>query len=260
MEENEVERKVILKVRDLKKKYNLQAEDTLVLKGISVDVFDRDFTVIMGSSGSGKSTFLYCVSGMDSITSGSVLFGEYQIEKMKENQLSILRRNNMGFVFQQMNLLPALSLKENIIVPAYLSGKKKNTEIIAQAEKLIESFGIREIKEHKPNQVSGGQLQRAAIARALINSPNIIYADEPTGALNSSSSEDVLNILTKCNEDGQTILMVTHDVNAALRANRIIYIKDGIIGGEKCLSDYKEDNDKERRRKEVLIWLSEMGW
>lgn len=166
----------------------------------------------------------------------------------------------MGFVFQQMNLLSSLSLKENIIVPAYLSGKKKNTEILAQAEKLIESFGIKEIKEHKPNQVSGGQLQRAAIARSLINNPNIIYADEPTGALNSSSSEDVLNILTKCNEDGQTILMVTHDVNAALRANRIFYIKDGIIGGEKYLSDYREDHDKEKRRKEVLIWLSEMGW
>lgn len=255
-----MERKIILKVKDLKKRYSLQAEDTFVLKGISVDVFEKDFTVIMGSSGSGKSTFLYCVSGMDHITSGSVLFGDYQLEKMKENQLSMLRRNNMGFVFQQMNLFPALSLKENIIVPAYLSGRKKNAEILAQAESLIESFGIGEIKEHKPGQVSGGQLQRAAIARALINSPNIIYADEPTGALNSSSSEDVLNIMTKCNEGGQTILMVTHDVNAALRANRIIYVKDGMIGGEKYLSDYQKDNDKDKRRKDVLDWLSEMGW
>ncbi len=255
-----MEKNIILRVKDLKKKYSLSMDNTMVLKGISIDIFEKDFTVIMGSSGSGKSTFLYCVSGMDSITSGSVLFGEYQLEKMKENQLSILRRNNMGFVFQQMNLLPALSLKENIIVPAYLSGRKKNAEILAQAEKLIESFGIEEIKEHKPGQVSGGQLQRAAIARALINSPNIIYADEPTGALNSSSSEDVLNIMTKCNENGQTILMVTHDVNAALRASRILYIKDGIIGGEKTLLDYQKDNNKDKRRKDVLDWLSEMGW
>lgn len=255
-----MERKTILSVKDLKKKYSLSMDNTMVLKGISIDIFEKDFTVIMGSSGSGKSTFLYCVSGMDSITSGSVLFGEYQLEKMKENQLSILRRNNMGFVFQQMNLLPALSLKENIIVPAYLSGRKKNAEILVRAEKLIESFGIGEIKEHKPGQVSGGQLQRAAIARALINSPNIVYADEPTGALNSSSSEDVLNIMTKCNEDGQTILMVTHDVNAALRANRILYIKDGMIGGEKNLSDYQKDNNKDKRRKDILDWLSEMGW
>lgn len=255
-----MEKKTILSVKDLKKEYSLSMDNTMVLKGISIDIFEKDFTVIMGSSGSGKSTFLYCVSGMDNITSGSVLFGEYQLEKMKENQLSILRRNSMGFVFQQMNLLPALSLKENIIVPAYLSGRKKNAEILALAERLIESFGIGEIKEHKPGQVSGGQLQRAAIARALINSPNIVYADEPTGALNSSSSEDVLNIMTKCNEGGQTILMVTHDVNAALRASRIIYIKDGMIGGEKCLSDYQKDNDKDKRRKDVLDWLSEMGW
>lgn len=255
-----MEKKTILSIKDLKKKYSLSMDNAMVLKGISIDILEKDFTVIMGSSGSGKSTFLYCVSGMDNITFGSVLFGDYRLEKMKENQLSILRRNNMGFVFQQMNLLPALSLKENIIVPAYLSGRKKNAEILAQAEKLIESFGIGEIKEHKPGQVSGGQLQRAAIARALINSPDIVYADEPTGALNSSSSEDVLNIMTKCNEDGQTILMVTHDVNAALRANRIIYIKDGMIGGEKYLSDYRKDNNKDKRRKDVLDWLSEMGW
>lgn len=255
-----MERKAILKVRDLQKKYGLSAESSLVLKGVTVDVYEEDFTVIMGSSGSGKSTFLYCVSGMDSITSGSVLFGDFRLEEMKENQLSMLRRNSMGFVFQQMNLLPSLSLKENIIVPAYLSGKGKNSEILEQAEGLIKSFGIEGIKNHKPNEVSGGQLQRAAIARALINSPNIIYADEPTGALNSSSSEDVLNIMSKCNENGQTILMVTHDVNAALRADRIIYIKDGSIGGEKNFPKYRTDGDKEKRRNAVLDWLSEMGW
>lgn len=255
-----MKRKAILQVRDLQKKYGLQEESTLVLKGVTVDVYEKDFTVIMGSSGSGKSTFLYCVSGMDSITSGSVWFEDFRLEEMKENQLSMLRRNSMGFVFQQMNLLPSLSLKENIIVPAYLSGKRKNSEILEQAEELIKSFGIEEIKNHKPNEVSGGQLQRAAIARALINSPDIIYADEPTGALNSSSSEDVLNIMSKCNESGQTILMVTHDVNAALRADRIIYIKDGCIGGEKTFPKYRNDNDNGKRRETVLDWLSEMGW
>lgn len=255
-----MKRKAILQVRDLQKKYGLQDESTLVLKGVTVDVYEEDFTVIMGSSGSGKSTFLYCVSGMDSITAGSVMFENFRLEEMKESQLSMLRRNSMGFVFQQMNLLPSLSLKENIIVPAYLSGKRKNSEILEQAEGLIKSFGIEEIKNHKPNEVSGGQLQRAAIARALINSPDIIYADEPTGALNSSSSEDVLNIMSKCNESGQTILMVTHDVNAALRADRIIYIKDGCIGGEKTFPKYRNDDDNGKRRETVLDWLSEMGW
>lgn len=254
-------KKVILKVENLKKGYSMQhLEETLVLKGITVEIYEKDFTVIMGSSGSGKSTFLYCVSGMDSISSGNIYLREDSIHSMKEKQLAMLRRGKMGFVFQQMNLLPALTLKENITAPAYLLHKEKTGEILNYADKLMNNFGIETLQDRKPNQVSGGQLQRAAIARAMINRPDIIFADEPTGALNSSSGKDVLDILTDCSKNGQSILMVTHDVNAALRANRILYLRDGMIAGDKELIPYQDEVDWEKRKADVLNWLSEMGW
>lgn len=253
-------KKTILQVEHLKKSYSAQSGGNYVLKGITVDIYEKDFTVIMGSSGSGKSTFLYCVSGMDNITSGNVFLRESRIHSMKEKQLSILRRERMGFVFQQMNLLPALTLQENITVPAYLLHKAKQKDILDYAQKLMADFGIAHLRERKPNQVSGGQLQRAAIARALINMPDIIFADEPTGALNSSSGKDVLDILTGCSQNGQSILMVTHDVKAALRANRILYLRDGMIAGDKSLTPYQTETNWQKRKADVMDWLSEMGW
>jgi putative ABC transport system ATP-binding protein len=253
-------KQTILKINELKKNYSLQSEETPVLKGITTDIYEKDFTIIMGNSGSGKSTFLYCVSGMDKATSGDIGFQSQRITSMNENQLAVLRRKNMGFIFQQMNLLPHLTLLENITAPAYLVTSKNRRNIMERAKKIMKDVKIEELKDRTPNQVSGGQLQRAAIARALINNPDIIFADEPTGALNSTSSKDVLDILTDCNEQGQSILMVTHDIKAALRGNRIIYIKDGNITSEKQLPFWKNETDYKQRERSVLDWLTEMGW
>ncbi|MGG5331708.1 ABC transporter ATP-binding protein [Enterococcus sp. AZ163] len=248
--------KKILEVKEVEKHFS-QAS---VLKGISVDIYQEDFTVIMGSSGSGKSTFLYCISGMDSPTKGCVhLLGEDIVMK-KEKELAELRRRNMGFVFQQMNLLPSLTLLENIVTPGYLIGRKKE-EVKEAAMNLLERFEIADLSDRLPNQISGGQLQRASIARALINEPELVFADEPTGALNSSSGQAVLDILTEFNtKEKQSILMVTHDIKAAIRANRIIYLNDGQIKGELKLEGYVDSRGINDREKHVLDWLSEMGW
>lgn len=255
-----MEKRAVVEVNDLKKKYSLHSEETEVLKGITVDIYEKDFTVIMGNSGSGKSTFLYCVSGMDNATSGKIQFQSHNIADMKEDKLALLRRRNMGFIFQQMNLLPNLTLHENITAPAYLIRANPNRSILEKAHKLMTNVGIYELKNRYPNQVSGGQLQRATIARALINSPDIVFADEPTGALNSTSGKDVLDILTDCNEQGQSILMVTHDIKAAMRGSRILYIKDGKITGEKNLPSYRKETQLKERENTVLKWLMEMGW
>ena len=214
----------------------------------------------MGSSGSGKSTFLYCVSGMDGITDGKVNFLNQNIENMKEDRLSILRRKQMGFVFQQMNLMSNLNLFENITLPAFLLKEKSNKEIKEKAGVLMKQFHIEELAERMPTQISGGQMQRAAIARALINSPEIVFADEPTGALNSTSGKEVLDVLTACNAKGQSILMVTHDIKAAQRASRIIYLSDGYIKGEKTFTPYIQEQNMKSREEVVVDWLLEMGW
>jgi len=255
-----MEKQAIIKISNLKKNYKQGKDETQVLKEVNVTIYRNDFTIIMGNSGSGKSTFLYCVSGMDSISSGSVSFLNYEIADLKEDSLSTLRKQHMGFVFQQMNLMPNLNIIENITIPAYLLSKKKKTEIIENAKELMNNFNIKGLEKRFPSQVSGGQLQRVAIARALINQPEIIFADEPTGALNSTSGKEVLDTLTSCNDTGQSILMVTHDVKAALRANRIIYISDGQIKGEKLLLPFVEEKNLKERENTVLSWLFEMGW
>lgn len=252
-----MENKVIIEVKALRKDYQ---QGTEVLKGITIEIFDKDFTVIMGNSGSGKSTFLYCISGMDKVTNGNVEFLGKDIVGMKEDKLSVLRRKNMGFVFQNMNLMPSLNLFENITLPGFLLNNRSGKEIKERADILMKQFHIDDLKDRMPSQISGGQMQRAAIARALINEPEIVFADEPTGALNSTSGREVLDVMSMCNTNGQSILMVTHDIKAAQRANRIIYISDGNIKGELTLQPYtKEENMKEREEK-VLAWLLEMGW
>lgn len=251
---------VVIDINELKKDYQRGAEKTEVLKGITVEILDKDFTVIMGSSGSGKSTFLYCISGMDGITEGNVSFLKQDIGSMKEDKLSLLRRKNMGFVFQQMNLMPNLNLFENIVLPGFLLNVRPGEEIKERARMLMQQFHIEDLEERMPTQISGGQMQRAAIARALINEPEIIFADEPTGALNSTSGKEVLDVLTMCNTNGQSILMVTHDIKAAQRANRIIYLSDGYIKGEKNLKPYTQEKNIKDREDEVLTWLLEMGW
>ena len=212
----------------------------------------------MGSSGSGKSTLLYLLSGLENKTSGDIKVLNKDIGSFKEKELAQFRRSDMGFIYQGINLVQSLTLLENVVLPSYLLGNKKKSAD-DRAKLLLEKVGLgKEIKKI-PTKVSGGQQQRCAIARALINNPGIIFADEPTGALNSKAGEEILDMLTDLRNDGKTIVMVTHDMKAAIRAERIIFIGDGRIEGELSLGEYKKD-EKEYREKEVFAYLTEMGW
>lgn len=230
-----------------------------VLSNIDLELYEGDFTVIMGASGSGKSTLLYCLSGMDRPTSGEIIYGEKNIAKVKERALARLRAGDFGFVFQQMRLVSNLSLFENVAVPGYLNKAKTTAEIREKSASLLGRMGLDSSQNRLPAQASGGEQQRCAIARAVINSPKLLFADEPTGALNRKSSTEVLDLLTEINADGQSILMVTHDVRAAARANRLLYIEDGKIIGEIKLAAYAKEDEKSRET-QINAWLSSLKW
>ncbi|WP_246552297.1 ABC transporter ATP-binding protein [Vallitalea pronyensis] len=250
---------VIIKTKNLSKSFANGGIQNHVLRNIDLEIYDKDFTVIMGNSGSGKSTLLYALSGMDRPTFGEIMLNGHAIEKMKEKELAVMRRANVGFVFQQMHLVSNLTLFENVCVSGYLMKNRKPKEVHDQAEELLKRVGVFNEKDRLPSRVSGGQCQRAAIARALINSPKMIFTDEPTGALNSKIGRQVLNVLTELNQEGQNILMVTHDVKAATRATRIIYLHDGQINGEMTLEPYTPEQEKNRER-QILAFLEAKGW
>ena len=252
-------KKVILSAKGLCKSFSQGGEKTDVLTGLDLDVYEGDFTVIMGASGSGKSTTLYSLSGMDRATGGEVIYGGEDIVKMSEKRLAKLRAEDFGFIFQQMHLVSNLTLFENITVPAYLDKSRTAAETDKRANELMEKMGIAHIKTHLPGRCSGGEQQRCAIARAVINEPKLLFADEPTGALNKRNTTEVLDMLTELNKNGQSILMVTHDARAACRASRIIYIEDGKVIGELSLSPYGSDDEKARET-QVNSWLASMEW
>ena len=231
--------------------------ENIVLHGIDLDIYAGDFTVIMGSSGSGKSTLLYALSGMDQPNSGYVIYQEQDIANASEKELTQLRAENFGFVFQGTHLISNLTLNENIQMAGLISNlPDKETKI--RTDDLIRRMKLEEAKDRLPSQVSGGEAQRAAVARAAINKPAILFADEPTGALNKANSEEVLNLLSSLNAEGQSVLLVTHDREAALRGNRILYLEDGAIIGELDLPVYK---GKDKTREERLsVWLEGLGW
>lgn len=248
----------IISVNNLIKIFKNGNTSQTIINGLNLDIYKNDFTVIMGSSGAGKSTLMYALSGMDKVTSGNIIFKDKDITKMNNDELAIFRRKNCGFVFQQIYMLDKMSLMDNVLTSGLLLNKDKK-EVIRKAKELFEQVNIPEITYKKNmNQVSGGECQRAGIVRAAINDPTVIFADEPTGALNSENSNSVLDVLTELNNDGQSIIMVTHDKKSALRGNRIIYLKDGKIFGELSLEKYaKEDTE----RSELLDkFLKEMGW
>lgn len=251
-------KKSIIKTQLLCKSFITDGEINNIIKNMDLDIYEGDFTVIMGSSGSGKSTLLYSLSGMDQVTTGKVFFDKEDITRMKEKEITKLRKNKLGFIFQGINLIPNLNVYENIVSPTYKT--KINRKVIEQrVDNLIDQLELKDHKHKFPNQMSGGQRQRVAICRALINNPKVLFADEPTGALNSSQGESVLDIFTNVHAKGQSVVMVTHDLKAALRGNRILYITDGRIDGDLSLPEY--DTDNLRQREDTLYkFLKSKGW
>lgn len=230
-----------------------------VLKNLDIRLIDQDFTIIMGSSGSGKSTLLYALSGMDKPTLGTIRFGEKEISSLSNDQLAIFRRNHCGFVFQQVHLLDNMSVLDNVLASGMLLNQNRRS-LVARAKELLVKVGIQEKSWGKfPSQLSGGEAQRVGIVRAIINRPQIVFADEPTGALNSASSDSVLDVLTEVNRDGQSIVMVTHDIKTALRGNRVLYLQDGVIQGNLAMEPYAADRHAARHDR-LMAFLTEMGW
>ena len=265
----------IISAIDVQKTFANNGEMTQVLTNVNMDIYDGDFTVIMGSSGSGKSTLLYALSGMDKATSGQVLYKnpkdkdseEVNITLLKEKKMSDIRVNDFGFVFQQMHLVSNLSLLENVCVTGYLDKSKSVAATKKKAEELLDRMNLSEVKNNLPSRVSGGEQQRCAIARAVINDPTVLFADEPTGALNRKNTTEVLDLLTELNVGGQSIVMVTHDIKAALHGNRILYLDDGNIVGELELSRYGEKGSdgellqsNKSREAQINAWLESLDW
>ena len=252
----------ILKVNDLCKTYVVNKRQNNVLKNVSFEVEEGEMVAIMGPSGSGKSTLLYNVSGMDKATAGEIYLDGKKINDMSEKELSNVRLNELGFIFQQMYMVNNLNVFDNIILPAYQSERKdrNKAEINDYARELMKKLSISEIAGNDINEVSGGQLQRACICRSMINKPKVIFADEPTGALNRSSSDEVMKELNKINSEGTTIMLVTHDRHVAAKCSRIIYLVDGNIKGELQLGALENESEIRDRDRKVNMWLQDMGW
>lgn len=247
-----------LKTEKLSKSFSSGGAMQHVLKNIDLQLYKGDFTVIMGASGAGKSTLLYALSGMDTPSLGAITFGNETISDMSSDKLAVFRRRHCGFVFQQIYLIDGMNVMDNVLAAGLLVNKDKK-ELTRRARELFRAVDITEEMQRKfPTQISGGEAQRVGIARAFINSPEILFADEPTGALNSQMGLDVLDTLTGFNEQGQSVVMVTHDMRSARRGNRILYLKDGVIMGECNLGKYKP-GDRQRHEK-LAAFLAEMGW
>lgn len=247
----------IIDVVDLCKTFYVDKRQINVLKNVNMTVYEGEMVAVMGPSGSGKTTLLYCMSSMDSITSGKAYFCSDDITNLNEKQLSDIRLNKMGFVFQQMYMLNNLSIMENILLPSYKKSNKKEKEQFAI--ELMRKLGIIEIANNGINEVSGGQLQRACICRSMINNPKVIFADEPTGALNRAYSDEVINSLKQLNQENTTIMLVTHDIKVASECSRVLYLIDGNIMGEYKFDKLSTDDLRQRERA-LNNWLIDMGW
>lgn len=229
-----------------------------VLNKINIEIYDGDFTVIMGTSGSGKSTLLYCLSGMEQATGGTILCGDQTITGASEKELTKLRADKFGFVFQKTHLVSNLTLYENIVMAGLIGSGLSEKDVRERARQLAAQMNLQDAVDRLPSQVSGGEAQRAAVARAVVGNPAVLFADEPTGSLNKANTKEVLNLFTGLHEKGQPILLVTHDKEAALRGNRILYIEDGRVISELALLEYGMDDDN--REKKLAAWLEGLGW
>lgn len=250
-------REALLTAQEIVKTYPGAQEP--VLGPLNTEIYQGDFTIIMGPSGAGKSTLLYALSGMDALSSGKVMYKGRELGTLSEKKMAALRAREFGFVFQQTYLVSNLTLFENVAVAGYLEKGQSDKAVNERAEALLARMHVEKAKDRLPSQASGGEAQRAAIARAVINHPGLLFADEPTGALNRKNSEEVMDLLTFLNQEGQSILMVTHDVKAAIRGNRILYLEDGKILDEISLTPFDAQTVKEREEK-ISAWLSFLSW
>ena len=251
-------KQIVISAKHLKKAFGKGENIQVIYSDLNIDIYKEDFTVIMGSSGAGKSTLMYSLSGMDKPDGGEINFDGMDITKLNNDKLAVFRRKECGFVFQQIYLIDKMNLMDNVITAGVLTSKDRE-DIKNRAEELFSLVNIPEKTWRKTSaQISGGEAQRAGIVRAVINNPNVLFADEPTGALNSANSAAVLDVFTSLHIKGQSIVMVTHDKKSALRGNRIIYIKDGKIFGECDLGKFEQDNIA--RTEKLDKFIKEMGW
>ena len=249
----------VLEAVQLSKNYVLGKNNEMpVLKSVDLSIQRGEFVAVMGASGCGKSTLLYNICGMDRLTSGSVLFNGVELSLLPEPALARIRLTNMGFIFQQIHLLKNLSIFDNIVLSGYLCGNRTRREVELRATELMEQTGIAEIAGNDISQASGGQLQRVGICRALINKPDIIFGDEPTGALNSKASGEIMDLLGGVHRDGTSVMLVTHDVKVASRAERVLFMMDGRIVAEKRLGAWPADG--KAREAELAQWLINLGF
>ncbi|SCL88413.1 ABC transporter ATP-binding protein [Sporanaerobacter sp. PP17-6a] len=229
-----------------------------VLNGVSVEINEGEFVAVMGPSGSGKTTLMFTLSGTDSVDGGKVIFCGKDLSSLKEQELADMRRTKMGFVFQQPTLLKNLNILDNIILSSMLDNRKNSINIIEKAKNLMKKTGIEGLEKRDITQVSGGQLQRAGICRALMCNPEIIFGDEPTGSLNSKSAQGIMNIFSEINAGGTALMLVTHDAKVAAQAEHIMFIRDGKIINEIRLSKFN-GTDTDSRMKEVTTKMQEIG-
>lgn len=251
------QKRLATSIRDLQKHYVLKSETVKALRGVSFDVPEGDYVAIMGPSGSGKSTLLNLLGCLDKPTHGSLMLGDDDIATMSDDQLAEIRSRRIGFVFQSYNLIQQLSVAENIQVPLYYQGNigpKERARAIALAERV----GLGDRLDHRPSQLSGGQQQRVAIARSLVNDPYFVLADEPTGNLDSVTTEEILTIFDELNEDGRTIILVTHEDFVAARAKRIVRLKDGKLHSDELNDESDRENARLMQRRNVEELLKEV--
>ena len=232
---------MMLKAVNIKKNFDLDKTKLQILKGIDINIQVGEFVTIMGKSGSGKSTLLNILSTLDTTSEGEVYFEDMKIDNLSDDDSSKLRRESFGFIFQLPKMVKNLSILDNILLPS-LQYKKDRKSTIETATNLMQKIGIEGIANKKISQVSGGQLQRAGICRALINNPKILFADEPTGALDSGTTKDVLNLFSTFHKEGKTIVMVTHDINVAAASQRVLFMKDGLLIHDVSLGDDVNEN------------------
>ena len=251
--------KKIIVGEDVVKSFGKGDEKRNVLDGVSVEINEGEFVSVMGPSGSGKSTLMFALSGMDGVDSGKVTFGGKELSTLSENELADIRRMNMGFVFQQPTLLKNLNILDNIILPSMRDNRKNGVQITEKARMLMDKTGIAGLENREITQASGGQLQRVGICRALMSNPKVIFGDEPTGALNSKSANEIMKLLAEIHRSGTAIMLVTHDIKVAAKTDRVLYLFDGKIAGEYLMGTYDGTDDSLRDREERLTaWLADL--